>query len=909
MSASASSVDVVGDFHVFASTADEAAFVSPFFIRRNLEHLGKDDGYLSPIIVQKLADAFKKDRFLILGGRFDGQLTYLLPHIAIALQVTLARAGNGVHAHQFIEYQARSDDTFYDLASELSRLGPSIVLFPSANRQNIGYSFPEVQKAATAGNHYVLCVSESHDGLWRFTPTEKLCWLDLAAETLLDPTYLVECLCRGLILQQENLLPHLQGKLEPEHELLPGMAVREIALHLSSERAITVFIQLLGTVRERTTEAELKSLLDIASRTDDQAIKRWYYHGLSSREQLLALAVSFFDGLSEDQVFAALQELVLNVWQQQEAGRSIFDYIELEKLRAFYLFTRSDPSRARIKGALPRQRLTLLSYAWDSYRMHIRKALPWLIRLVKESVTPGANGELLGSYKQGAELRQAIGETISDIGLISIESTEDALLWLVADSRPAVQTVAARALGQWYAAGKRSDFFAVLSRWEEPRSRTLIAEVLNNPAPNIQEAINCATALGLTFAAMSDAPDQTDPRIVARLADLVERGGRRLLRRFQLYTVPKLMPLHLHQLRDVFKRMIIYEELHDKLSQTLVEMYVKQMRQHDVLRTIAGWAASAIKVKPESSHNERNLTLAFVTRVLLRLWYEEDLQQPRSEQILARVADLITREYIPQVHIACLETVLQYPNQGPTRFVLVEPLLQEIAETLDDDQRVKAVRVIFKLYEKQRKELEGGDAIFELGHVKYATWIDQARPSVFSEFVLYRWVTNDSHRPLQELGLQAAIAIAHGFELAEAEFRNREFHRRRAAEWDRRATERTTLAGPRARKLFEPRVVLTWFKGFFDSFLFWLACIPVRTFRVAIRGILPEAEAQFHIYRPEFQYLLRKWRQVFDYRHIPLFSKELQRAIWVVARRRLIAFLLIFIVVFGLLTLLVRQYL
>jgi hypothetical protein len=43
--------------------------------------------------------------------------------------------------------------------------------------------------------------------------------------------------------------------------------------------------------------------------TDKESIHEWYYRRLIPREQLLALGLSFFDGLFDDQFFAALEEI------------------------------------------------------------------------------------------------------------------------------------------------------------------------------------------------------------------------------------------------------------------------------------------------------------------------------------------------------------------------------------------------------------------------------------------------------------------------------------------------------------------------------------------------------------------------------------------------------------------------
>lgn len=896
----ATKLDVVSRYNAVASTADEVSRVGSFFVRRSLKHLSQDK-FLSPRIVQKLATAFEEEHFLILGGRVDGQVTPLIPHIAWALHVWLQKPARTMQ-FDVLEYQPMSDSQYFNLVNELYLLEtPSIVIITSASRHCLGYAFPDIRKVAFAGSHYILCSSDEPEFSWHFNSSEKHYWMDLSRDELFDQQHLIDLLCRGLELHQSQLLPRFQRLLEPSDDLLPGLTIREVAIRLQGERAITIFLQFLCAVQEPILEADLVKLVDIACQADDQAIKQWYYGSLSQREQLLALGMGFFDGLLEDQVFAALDNLIFTVWQQKNSGLSIFDYIELKKLRAFYVFDTISASRVRIKSTLPDQRQILLGFAWDSYRNHIRATIPWLIQLVKESVKKSASerNDLFGSEKQREDIRLAVAETISDIGVLSAEAIQDALLWLVADRHHGVQVVGARMMARWYAGGKHQQFFETIALWSNNRSQAFIKQVLDEQygrdVVDVGECVNIAILLAVTYAAKTDLPDQCDVRIDEMIRKLLEKPGKRLLKRIGQYTVPMLLPLHSQRMSEIFRRMLIYEELHRPMADTLIAMH--KQRPKNVIDIIGAWSNASSRASIHYTQPQRHRTRAFISRVLIGLWYLETLTQEQRQQILQRLVNFVKQEHVTPVYTTVFDEVFQR-NKNVSQFFIIEPLLLHITNVLREDEQEQVVIRLIDAYKKQRSELKGGDGVYlHQDGTAYETWIDTHRPSTMTEQALYRWMTSDAQVKAQELALKASIAIADVFEIAEDSYRHKEFERRRKAEWEQTRIERVNIAGLRVRRLIDMKTITGWIKAVFNIALYWIATLMLRVFRAEIRNLLPEADVQYRSHKKKIGFLLDKWLDVFDFSELPDFSRELTHALRVVSRRRLLFGILLTIII------------
>lgn len=925
MTDSAIDPSISSQYFQVAGDADEASRVSPFFLRRNLDHLQRDD-YLSPQIVQKLAHALQRNHFRILGGRLDGAITHLLPHIAWALrqQILITNAADPKRL-SFLEYQPQSESAYFNLATEIDKLSEQyIVIIPAATRRSIGWTFSEVNNAALIRGHYIICSSDIAQHEWHFDKTELAYWLDLKDEPLFTPDYLVDVLCRSLSLQQNHLPEQLRHRTDPQHFLFAQKTIAEIAHELASDRAITVFVQLLSATK-KPTDAEIAGLIPIAASVDDAGIRQWYYSSLSRREQLQALALSFFDGLAEDQVFAALRELVLTKWQQQSADLSIFDYVELEKVWAFYRYSNDDASRARITSTIPNQRQILLKFAWDSYRMHIQSALSWMVELVKESVRvprsapvrperqagaarrSGAptrqetrSGEIYGSAQQRKALRDTIGAVIGDIGLIAIERTQDALLWLVADDKLEIQLVVAHIIARWYAAGKRDAIFQVLLNWRSSRSRVFIQRVMqdwgNKKHVDIDSYIRSATILAATYAAKHDQPNQTDQRIVDLLEQLTKQPDVHNCKVIGEYMIPGIMPLHIDQIDHVLHHLLAYEPLHPSMSETLVAMYRHNERQ--VINVLHRWKTVSSQPSHLFSRQQRYVTLAFIARTLVVLWRQNttnDTQQANIQQHLTR---MVAQEQIALVHSAIVHAAL-HEALTADEFKRIEPLLLQVIESLHKDEHEAMTNLLLTIYRDQRKGLSGGDATFiHPDGQYYKAWVDSRRPSVFLEKVLFRWVMSTAHVPSQELALRASVAIAFSFEVAERKFQLEEFHRRRAERYgqeDFQQKQQAKIARLLQRPPFQPWSLVYWLVRGFDQLLYRGAVIAAPLFRPAIRSLLPETQIQYRRFQREVRFLVEKWRLVVDFKDLPVFAKEFSRAIWVIARRRIFAGLVLFL--------------
>ncbi|NES73621.1 MAG: hypothetical protein F6K24_54770, partial [Okeania sp. SIO2D1] len=296
-------------------------------------------------------------------------------------------------------------------------------------------------------------LSEISFSSWHLENKARKFFPDLTGKITYSQNYLARELFEQL--KKANLLEGFYPSLKNNKQGLRQELIR-VAKSLNTPTNLFRFVDILRQELEEKVEEEkteekknkqreidIDNLIEIA-KNDEKFIRKLYYEILDSREQLLALGLSFFDGLFEDQLFAALETLVKKVWQERDSSLRALDYHDLEKLQENYfkffpneLYQNISPNFRVIKtksykfdapsiNILSREnRRTLLKVAWESHGRQIINALSVLIELVQKSVFKDySQWELYGNAIKRNQLRKVIGETITDLGLVSASNNQ-----------------------------------------------------------------------------------------------------------------------------------------------------------------------------------------------------------------------------------------------------------------------------------------------------------------------------------------------------------------------------------------------------------------------------------------------------------------------------------------------------
>lgn len=404
-------------------------------------------------------------------------------------------------------WNRNSSQQFIDIDTALENTKSPTIFVLKDVPKNVGFiDWFKIRKIANKCKNYVLVSTDVSFSSWNLGSEASSFFPELKVEDIYTEESLVKELNEQLNKDnfREELFKHLR---------LDGQNSREsIAQQLKTINNIFRFVQLLrkeverfcgdedklfveGNKERKPEPIKIQELINTA-KDDEGFIKKLYYGILNPREQLLALGLSFFNGCLEDQLFAALERVVQDVWQKRDPALQAIDYCDLDQLEDQYFQLAQNDSyegkpsdfkfvqtkaykidirSIKILSQDNDNRKMLLKVAWKSHRRQIVSALDVLVKLVEESVQENyydqGKWELYGNSTRTEKLRCAIGETLSDIGLVStsaFSSVEGCLLRLAMNKDMQVRNVAASAIAGWYNRDNKNDpklLFRILQKF------------------------------------------------------------------------------------------------------------------------------------------------------------------------------------------------------------------------------------------------------------------------------------------------------------------------------------------------------------------------------------------------------------------------------------------------------------
>lgn len=298
---------------------------------------------------------------------------------------------------------------------------------------------------------------------------------------------------------------------------------------LGNLKSIKRFVKLLGQelnnyiktykvdIQRKSLSEELKkppvlkidynSLIN-KSRDDETFIRSLFYKNLTSQQQLIALGISFLDGLFEDQLFTTLERVFKETWKKKNPSIVDLDYSDLEELRIIYfdfqenndiyeqaVYRFNVVKTKRYKTDIRSVKIVanpcnLYRVAWESHRRQIINGLKILVNIVKESEITNnqkisENWDLYGTFIRRKKLQKAVGNTLSHliqtVGINNISYLYNPLFELARDTKIEVRYVTAKILTDLYKENRKEEVFKILQfLYDYTRGKELEKESKNS---------------------------------------------------------------------------------------------------------------------------------------------------------------------------------------------------------------------------------------------------------------------------------------------------------------------------------------------------------------------------------------------------------------------------------------------
>lgn len=637
-----------------------------------------------------------------------------------------------------------------------------IYLLSQVSPQNLGYDLSRIKKA-TNQKHFVIITTETPQESWKSSEEEEHFWYNLSQTNLYDSEQLFEFLVKEINKAgSETTEKFNQPPIQSENLVTGNISYQTIVDKLETPAKISRFLQILEqniNQDNQTLEQLVPKLLEEIN-NNETSLNKWYYQVLDSREKLLALGLSLFEGLLDDQFFAALEEVVENVWQKRDPSLRALDYCDLDNLRNFFNFSpiSAEDEELIIESRLPYQRRTLFKVAWNSHRRQILAALPTIAIQVRKSVNNRSfDKELYGTEDRCRQIRRVVAETLSDVGWVSPASVEESLQLLAADEAIEIQAVAADAMSRWRDPNYQKDqeLFNILDSWQHnnrfiSQIKSIIQERDSKQSQEPEDYIRATIALTVGYAALYDPPNKLDERLY-NLIETLSKDKNSLVRdRFSRYTLPSIIPLHLVQLRELLKKMTQQNELVPGIFASMVKAHKYIPTQ--VLETLERWYYEKENKTPSVN----------LLQVVVLTYGHIECEQEVAKRVVRQLHNFLKKSTAPYREKRIRSEIIHSIGLQLNRyFSAIEPLFREIIKHIETSERYKIIDLLTVVYLKQRGDLQGSDRTIEINKKTYPIWLDiSKRPKTPVEEAMISWLQDSSDPLLQEIATQASVNFA-----------------------------------------------------------------------------------------------------------------------------------------------------
>ncbi len=725
-------------------TASEDGFFSPTLDDYQPPHF--------PILSQTdpLIDMLLRQRLIFLAGDPLVKKHPLACYLAWHLQKQLSRPTGGaapspIHVREWLGFS----DGFLDRRLERF-IEPTIFILPGLLPQHIDYDIQRLRKALH-DTHYAIVIVEEQTP-WKQSQREDLralYWKELSLNgiyTTQDLAMFLMTYVRG----EQGILQRIIQKDARQNPLIGGQRIAQVVSQLKTPERIEDFVRHLS-VHARNGLVTSQHVQDsiLAVQHNHNPLLEWYYRLREPRRQLLALAICFFDGLYEQQFFAAVDCLIDQAWRQRDTLWRAIDYDDLAPLERFYEFVPLTSGGKIIKTRSREQRRMLLTIVWERHRRSLVSALPVFYHCIKQSIeAPHTNIELYGSKELSAQIRSTLGDTLSDIGLQDTNIVAPFLLRLAIASQIGIQTVAARAIARWREHGAHQQAFDILTTWASPSitdAVTSIAEPIRSSTQECLVQLNETVALIVGYAGRVDSPNRMARVLIDILTRQMQGEESHILQYLASYTIPMLVPLHLRQIQMIVFELMTHEIVWASLINCLLQAYSKQ--PYDVRDMVDQWCDRALALLTNAAYSQQREKWINVLICLCDIYSQLPHSAAEIRPLLGRMQYILEKvEHHKYLRATALSILLRHILSNLSA-------LQDVIPSLTNPERRRAIGVCVEIHNEQRawqSTNPGGGSTG--GSHRLSTWTP-------IEHELLRWIQDWRNPSAQRMAIRIFAAL------------------------------------------------------------------------------------------------------------------------------------------------------
>lgn len=720
--------------------------------------------FISPLFTAELAEKLSTNKLLIIAGGSGFDKSSFARHLATTV------AGD----RTVVEW--RDAENGRSPADEIRETETtSVFILNQVIPQVINYDISQFVSLAGT-KHLFILTTELTAETWQLPEgILRRFWFDIPVKNIYSKEQICNAFIRRLKQDTASFKYATATEILPETILGSGRTIREIASNFESEEQINMFFAFLPSDQQMTDDEKIRTALKLINDSSESLVCKWYKR-LQNGDKLIALGAAMFEGLFDDQFFGIMQRVIDDFWKHRDSRLCSLDYADLDFLLSYFKFEPYTDGRIVLQSKSENYRAEIIRVAWAGNKRHILSAFSILIQLAGTSSArfskKAADREINGTRDRGIRLRNVAAETISDIGIVSLQAAEPRLLELASVNDETTRRITARAISRWRVFGKEEQLFDTLARWTNYKSDT----------------VSAAIVMTLKYTAEFDSPGQLDYRIIEIISLLAEKK----------YASPGFYSLityfcitHLERLVPVLENKLATQPIYcDCIAAGFVTVYSTQ--PHQVKNILDLWLSKyfgqASEANRHKSMTNRDSIIMLIMRICSQLPYngnEDVISLGYVWSLIERLHAQEQRKVMRDFMLGCAAGMIGInPEQA---IVHIRPIYQKIG--IDD--RFMLINAIGNIYLQQRQALENPEYYVTVGQVNYPSWYHTWRPLTPIEKILYRWL-HGTDSFAREVATLSFIAFVRMLDLEEsrllpgivAESQKRAYELKQQREWN-----------------------------------------------------------------------------------------------------------------------------
>ena len=709
---------------------------------------GKDYADLvAPTLREDLVRAVTKDSVILVSSDISLDKNTLLRSVASQLY----KADSTLEIREW--HHSSGFSSLFNAIRTLKK--QSILIIDQLNPGDIQFDFKRLIAEIRKGRHYLLASSVTSKKAWHLDYQGSSLFHEISES---DVVYEEKAIRNAL--QQKLAQDRHQYKFEITNayfnagNVLSGtLKVKDLARYFTLPEQIDTFIRLLSQRSQVIHQSDIEYLAKRASEEQTFSLSSWF-GPLEDRQKLGALAMTLFEGLTEDQFFSSVQRLNWGNQDYPAVNLQALDYKDiLPLLNVFKLESvkTADGLQQVIVGRYPRQQELLIDAIWFSHRRYLIRSIPTIVELVIGSIEDQfGNRELYGTRSKRERIRRVAGQLLSCVGRKSWELVESALLQLASHRNIAVQSVAAYAMAEWHKEPAENEEIDVLHLLEKWRTDTHFLDVINRHLDqrngendSASTYIKATLIITLGYAAQYGSPGNRNDKLLKLLFSFLKDGST-LIRKRLNHALPYVIRTYgIHMSQEEWERLYAQIDLVEgagsglvwgwRDNPTLIEKYLLKNLQDILVGLPANANVESLQIRDQKA----GFFIVCLGLLMHQQGVNVTIDKKEAGVWLWQLRDKLDNPSLKQL------VWVVHLSLGALPHGIYEQLELQLSSISKEEESL-LLQKIGEQYVKERSELTGGDDSVRRGNQVFETWIDNDREETAIEKLMYKWLLGET---------------------------------------------------------------------------------------------------------------------------------------------------------------------